>query len=281
MVSLRRTVRFAINDNAPPIGDAAPGSGGAVSGGAAGGAGGCNGYAGVPGLWGLGRHYELTIACSGEVSPLTGYFLNIKEIDAAVRRHAVPRIAAACDGGEAPALVLRRVVESLAEPLRGSVRSVRWALTPYHSIEMTSTDPTRVDLRQKFEFAASHRLHAAGLSDEENRALFGKCNHPSGHGHNYIIEPRVSVRVDDRGIGRPSLPEIEAIVDRVIIQRFDHKHLNLDLPEFATGTGVNPSVENIAKRCYDLLRPEIQTAGGDLRAVTVWETEKTSCVYGE
>jgi len=279
MVSLRRTVRFAINDQpAPPAG-----SGTTESGGRGSGAGGCNGYAGVPGLWGLGRHYELSIACSGEVSPVTGYFLNIKEIDAAVRQHALPRITTACGAGEAPAppLVLRRVVESLAAPLRGSVRSVRWALTPYHSIEMTSTDHTRVDLRQKFEFAASHRLHAAGLSDEENRALFGKCNHPSGHGHNYIVEPRVSVRVDDRGLGRPSLPEIEAIVDRVIIQRFDHKHLNLDLPEFALGTGVNPSVENIAKRCYELLRPEIEAAGGDLRAVTVWETEKTSCVYGE
>jgi 6-pyruvoyltetrahydropterin/6-carboxytetrahydropterin synthase len=274
MVSLSRTVRFTIGE---PIDPARPASG-------------PNGYAGVPAFAGLARHYELTVTCAGDVSPLTGYFLNIKDIDAAVRAHALPRIAAACgvpgsnhalgSAGDAPALVLRRLIADLAPPLRHTVRGLRWALTPYHSLEMHAADTRTVELRQKFEFAASHRLHAATLSEAENRALFGKCNHPSGHGHNYVIEPRVAVRVDDRGLGRPSLPEIESIVDRVVIQRYDHKHLNLDLPEFATQGGVNPSVENIAKVCFERLVPEITAAGGTLRAVTVWETEKTCCTYG-
>ncbi len=273
MVSLSRTVRFTIGEPISLVPPSGP-----------------NGYAGVPSFTGLGRHYELTVTCKGEVSPTTGYFLNIKDIDAAVRAHALPRIDSSCGlagsdpalgtPGDSPALVLRRLLAALNPPLQHAVSALRWALTPYHSIHMHASDTHSIDLRQKFEFAASHRLHAPNLSDDENRALFGKCNHASGHGHNYVIEPRVGVRIDDRGLGRPSLAEIEAIVDRAIIQRYDHKHLNLDLPEFAAEGGVNPSVENIAKVCFERLAPEITAAGGTLRAVTVWETEKTSCTYG-
>lgn len=127
-------------------------------------------------------------------------------------------------------------------------------------------------IRQQFEFAASHRLDCESLSPQENRRLFGKCNNEAGHGHNYRVE--VAVAIDP---GSPfSLADLEAVVSRVLIERFDHKYLNVDCAEFAD---LNPSVENIARVSHDLLEPELAAAAMKLRAVTVWETDKTSCTY--
>ena len=134
---------------------------------------------------------------------------------------------------------------------------------------------TKAILRQRFEFAAAHRLHVPSLSDDENRRLFGKCNHPSGHGHNYVVEPAVAVPT---GMPAFALADLERLTHERVIERFDHKHLNLDTSEFGVG-GLNPSVENIARVCFDLLRESVHAAGGELVAVTVWETEKTCAAY--
>lgn len=133
-----------------------------------------------------------------------------------------------------------------------------------------------VILRETFEFAASHRLHLAVRTDAENRALFGKCNNPNGHGHNYRIAVSVEVDADAPADARPGFAALERIVETEIMSRFDHKHLNLDCPEFAT---TNPSVENIARICFEVLNGPCATAGGRLRDVEVWETDKTSCRY--
>jgi 6-pyruvoyltetrahydropterin/6-carboxytetrahydropterin synthase len=238
---------------------------------------------------GLGRFYELRVRCRGKVSPSTGYFLNIKEIDQAVRSTAIPSIQRACHERPATdaAVVLNEMLVPLDAALGGKLASVRWLLTPYYSIEMSaaaanpSKSEPRALLRQQFEFAASHRLHCAHLSDAENRALFGKCNHAGGHGHNYRVEPCVESPIGRDGSKFP-LSDLERITARTIIDRFDHKHLNADNAEFDTARGgVNPSVENIARVCFDLLKPEIGRACPEaaLRSVTVWETDKTWCTY--
>lgn len=268
MHTLQRTVRFALNPGAasdvPARGD--------------------NGYAGVPAMRGLGRHYELTVACRGEVDSATGYFMDIKVIDRAVRSAAIPVIARACEQrpDAEPGAIMAAFLLPLDAALGGMLASVRWMLTPYYGIEMTKADTTTALLRQRFEFAASHRLHVPALSDEQNRELFGKCNHPSGHGHNYVVEPCVRVRL---GSGRLfSLADLEPIVAAAVIERLDHKHLNLDLPEFDTNRagGVNPSVENIAAACFRWLEAPIREAArgdAELVSVTVWETEKTSATF--
>lgn len=135
--------------------------------------------------------------------------------------------------------------------------------------------PHSAVLSERFEFAAAHRLNCSQLSEAENRRVFGKCNNQNGHGHNYRIE--VSVRVPVGG----SLPgftaaDLEDVVGRTVIERFDHKHLNLDTQEFAE---VNPSVENIAAACHGLLEAPVRERGAVLMRVTVWETDKTSATY--
>ena len=130
---------------------------------------------------------------------------------------------------------------------------------------------------QKFEFSASHRLHNPKLSDEENRACYGKCNNPHGHGHNYEVQ--VTLRGEPRANGLlVDVPAFERIVKESVIDRFDHKHLNDEIAEFKE---LIPSVENIAKVIYRTLKPRFAQADVNLANVTVWETPKTWCEYAE
>ena len=127
-----------------------------------------------------------------------------------------------------------------------------------------------VSVTESFEFAASHRLYCPSMSEEENRALFGKCANPNGHGHNYVVE--VTVRgTPDPTTGRiVDIQEMESIVKEQVVDRFDHKHLNLDCPEFAD---LNPSVENITTVIWELLDGQLEPAR--LSKIRVWETPKT------
>jgi len=228
---------------------------------------------------GLGRFYQLHVHCAGEADPKTGYFLNIKVIDRAVREHVLPYIeslvadnqrAAAAPMGQ----VMRQIITRLTSPLDGSVRRVRFDLTPLHNLTIGIDDMDYVIIRQQYEFAAAHRLHVDALSAAENREVFGKCNNPSGHGHNYRVEVAVRAPIDPQG-SVLAVEALDAIVDEHVIQKLDHKHLNLDVEQFRQ---LNPSVENIAKVIYDMLAG----AGADgiaIEEISVWETSKTMCTY--
>lgn len=265
MFVLRRTVRFAINAGEVPREVRGP-----------------NGYAGVPSFRGFGRHYEMDVACRGPLDPVKGYLINIKDIDAAVRAAAIPVIAKTAGETDAePAAAMQRFVPAVDGALGGSLASLRWFLTPYYSIEMAKNATSTVLVRQRFEFAASHRLHNPKLSPEENWRLYGKCNHPSGHGHNYVVEPTVRVTLDGQGQSPLTLDQLERTVTALLIDRLDHKHLNIDIPEFGP-EGLIPSVENIARVSYQILKPAIEAASPgqvELRDVTVWESEKTASTY--
>jgi 6-pyruvoyltetrahydropterin/6-carboxytetrahydropterin synthase len=132
-------------------------------------------------------------------------------------------------------------------------------------------------LSQKFEFCASHRLHNANLSDARNRELFGKCNNPHGHGHNYIVQVTAAGEADANGLIM-QIPAFEKIVASAVIEPFDHKNLNVEIEEFKK---LNPSVENIARVIFQRLKPKFESEKVKLSGVTVWETEKTWCEYAE
>lgn len=222
------------------------------------------------------------VTCRGELDPVAGYLIDIKAIDAAVRETLVPWAAEAHGRGPFdPCGVLASQVGPLARKLGGRLESVRWCLTPYSSWEIIVNRTQNALLRQKFDFAASHRLHIPGLSDQENTNLFGKCSRANGHGHNYQIEPCVEVAVDAEGRSSFGPIRLEEIVSSTILDRFDHTHLNLDSPEFSQPGGVNPTVENIAKVFFHLLEPAVsRESGATLRSMTVWETDRTSATYG-
>ena len=267
MVRLRRTVRFTLNLNGSDSGS--------------------NGHGGVPTLSGLGIPATFDITCRGTPDPATGYLINIKEIDAAARETLLPALQGIVRERRdvEPAALLADLLPALANNLGarfpGSLASVRWLLTPTCSVEMdmAADSPNgHAILRQRCEFAASHRLHLDSMDAAQNRAFFGMCNNPNGHGHNYVIEPAIAVPTDAAHPG-VTVEKLEDAIDRAVLERFDHTHLNLDTAEFGP-EGVNPSVENIAKVCFELLREELRPhSEAQLRSVTVWETERTSCTY--
>jgi 6-pyruvoyltetrahydropterin/6-carboxytetrahydropterin synthase len=98
-------------------------------------------------------------------------------------------------------------------------------------------------LTRRYRFSASHRLHAPPLSDDDNQRIYGKCNNPFGHGHDYLVDVVVRGRVD-AGTGlMVGLRALDDLVRREVIDAFDHKNLNTDVPEFGE---VVPTSENLA-----------------------------------
>ena len=165
-----------------------------------------NTFGAWPAMRGLGRYYELAVTCRGQADAQTGYFINIKEIDRAVRGRALPVLidrladeARACD--TPMGRLMHELLDAIGPPLHDTAVSATLALTPTLSLTAKRDDMHHVLLRQQYEFSAAHRLHVPALSDEENRAVFGKCNNPAGHGHNYRVEVAVNCPVDAHGRG--------------------------------------------------------------------------------
>jgi 6-pyruvoyltetrahydropterin/6-carboxytetrahydropterin synthase len=127
-------------------------------------------------------------------------------------------------------------------------------------------------LNRRYRFSASHRLHSAQLSDEENRFTYGKCNNPHGHGHNYVLEVTVSGRVDENGMVC-NLVDLDDCVHRNVVTRFDVENLNMQ-PEFAMSV---PTTENLCTVIYDILKREFRQ--GHLERVRLEETMMNAFEY--
>jgi len=123
-----------------------------------------------------------------------------------------------------------------------------------------------VYLTRKIEFAASHVYHNPTLSASENKRIFGKCNNPHGHGHNYTLEVTVAGEPDPVTGMVLDLKDLKEILEREIMQRMDHRHLNLEVPELK---GQIPTCENIARVIWNLLDPKIKQ--GQLHRVRLYE----------
>lgn len=239
-----------------------------------------NSYAGYPSLTGFGQFFAIGVTLSGELRAESSYLRNIKDIDDAVRRAGIPLLASGVRGGRRPAAVLRDLVGALRDAWPGtSLEQMTLSLSPFLCLCARTEESPMLRLSQKFEFSASHRLCNRDFSDEENFRIFGKCSNAHGHGHNYELQVTLAGESGRVDTVLASLPQFERIVATTVIDRFDHKNLNVDVPEFAD---LLPSVENIARVIYRLLKPRFEESGGArLAAVTVWETPKTWCEYSE
>jgi 6-pyruvoyltetrahydropterin/6-carboxytetrahydropterin synthase len=133
-----------------------------------------------------------------------------------------------------------------------------------------------VYITKKFSFSASHRMFKPELSDEENFRLYGMCSNPNGHGHNYTLEVTVAGEPDDNIGYVMDLKELKEIVKRIIIEKVDHKNLNVDV-DFMQG--VIPTSENIVMQFWKQLESKINNSRRKLYSLKLFETENNSVEY--
>lgn len=132
----------------------------------------------------------------------------------------------------------------------------------------------KVSVFRKEHFNAAHRLHNPEWSDDKNQAVFGKCNNPNFHGHNYELIVRVSGYPDPQSGYVCDMKWLSDVIKAEVTQNFDHKNLNLDVEDFKK---LNPTAENIAIVIWNKLRARIDEAL-DLK-VTLYETERNFVEY--
>jgi 6-pyruvoyltetrahydropterin/6-carboxytetrahydropterin synthase len=131
-----------------------------------------------------------------------------------------------------------------------------------------------VYVTRRAQFSASHRLYNPAFSDEENDRIYDKCNNPSGHGHNYDLEVTIAGEPDpDTGMVI-DLKILKKIMNEYVIEKLDHKHLNSDV-DFMRG--VIPTAENIAKKIWQVLEPNIPA--GKLYSIRLYETNNNFVDY--
>ena len=136
-----------------------------------------------------------------------------------------------------------------------------------------SNRATNVHLTRRYMISASHRLHSDEMSEQENADVYGKCNNPYGHGHNYMIEVTVSGPVDDQTGMVCNLVDLDDFVRSKVLERFDHQNLNL-LPEFAKQV---PTTERLCMAIYEIVNRGFKAA--HLEKIRIEETMMNSFEY--
>jgi 6-pyruvoyltetrahydropterin/6-carboxytetrahydropterin synthase len=131
-----------------------------------------------------------------------------------------------------------------------------------------------VTVTRRLTFNAAHRVHNPALGEDENARLFGKCNNPNWHGHNYVLEVSVRGPVEERTGYVLDLGRLRDIVRREFIEHVDHRNLNLDVGFMR---GVIPTAENIAVTAWRILAPRV--APGELIRIRLFESENNWVEY--
>ncbi len=228
-----------------------------------------------------GHNYALEAEVEGKVDPATGMIVNIKRVDDVLQERVVRAFDQKSINDEVPAFhdraaslenLLLYFAEILGQgALPSEVRLTRLRLEEMPTLwgELTMNDSIpHVTLTRTFEFAAAHRLHLESETPERNWELFGKCTNPAGHGHNYLLEVTVSGSVDPRTGMMVDLLALDRAVEELVVDRYDHKNFNCDVPEFA---GVNPTSEVIVTKIFEALDGRLPAR---LERVRLYETAR-------
>lgn len=262
MLRLTREVRFSL---LPP-----PKSAGKV----------LNSWAGWPGAALIAPYVVLRATVSGKPHPITGYLCNITFIDRLLRDRAIPHLQkgwtlrARQGSPAAPAVLSLWELLQSEGPDQSTLEQLELCTTPYQRFATGREIHPMITMTESFEFAASHRLYCPELAEEENLRTFGKCSNPNGHGHNYVLEVTVAGGADPQTGQIIDHQAFQRTVKQRVVDRFDHKHLNTDCPEFEE---LNPTVESITRVIWDLLEGRFGPAR--LERVRVYETPKTCAEY--
>lgn len=242
--------------------------------------------------WGHGHNYEIELSVAGQLDEATGMVVNITDVDKALKRaiqplrdkhltYEVPHFATNPPTTEnIAAYIAQRFNAEFTDPA-ARLTKIIVAETPTLSASVEfrefqeSNTKQMVSLTRSLDFAAAHRLHAQGLSDNENLAIFGKCNNPHGHGHNYGVEVTVSGEIDPKTGMIVDLVALDKVLDTEIMERYDHKHLNDDTEDFSH---TNPTSENLTLAIWNHLVEKIP-APARLKRVVVRETDRNYFEY--
>ena len=227
--------------------------------------------------WNHGHNYVLWVSASGLVDSTNGMVVNIKWIDDDLQRKVVDVFDQRSINDEVPAFVgqvpcvenlLIYFVEAL-QPLPGGVELTGLKLeeTPLFYGEWSREEPM-LSVTRTYEFAAAHRLDVPALARDENIRLFGKCNNPNGHGHNYVLEVTVKGEPDPVTGFVASLDELDQVVQQEVLERYDHKNLDVDVQELI---GRNTTSEVVAMAIFDRLKVSL---GPKLKRVRLFETAR-------
>lgn len=214
-----------------------------------------------------GHNYVLEVTVSGKIDPVTAMVVNIKTIDDILKNVIVSQFDQKSINDEvehfhARAPTLENLMLFIASRLGAGILPAEAELT---DVRLRETETLFGDyflkdrdwimtLTRVYEFAASHRLHVPQMSDKENVELFGKCNNPAGHGHNYVLEVTVEGEPDPRTGMMVDLGQLDRTVEELVVDRYDHKHLNVDIPEFQHRT---PTSEVIADEIFNRLEGQL------------------------
>lgn len=230
--------------------------------------------------YGHGHNYTLDVTIAGQVDPVTGMVMNMTDLKALVNE-----VLAAFDhkhlNEDTPYFkeqipttenIVRVLWQLIAPRLPEGVVLARLRLYEMADLWAEYTGAAETRFSRSYVFSAAHRLHAPTLSPDENAAIYGKCNNPNGHGHNYTLEVTVSGPVDTATGMVIDLLTLDHIV-RSLLDQLDHKHLDQEISAFAT----QPSTaENIVVYLWEALAPRLE---GRLVHLRLWETKNNFFEY--
>jgi 6-pyruvoyltetrahydropterin/6-carboxytetrahydropterin synthase len=237
------------------------------------------------------------LTVSGEIQPESGIVVNITDIDKLLKSEVISKLDGKFLNREVEYFkehstttenIAQFVNNSLANklPTNSRIVSVRvdesetlWSAIYHHfPSNFDKNDRTQMtQLTRKYDFSAAHRLHSPSLSDEQNVEVFGKCNHPNFHGHNYEIEISLSGTPDNKSGMLFDISQLDKIVDENILKPMDHRNLNLDIEEFEHS---NPTSEMLAVVIWNRLSKHLPTQGDPkLAKVLVRETARNEFEY--
>lgn len=128
-----------------------------------------------------------------------------------------------------------------------------------------------IRLGRRYRFSASHRLHAPELSAEQNREIFGKCNNPHGHGHDYVLELVMAGEPDPETGLLLDVPALDALVASTVLREYDHKFLNEEIAAFGD---LPPTTENVARDIRGRLDAKWPSTRARLERIRVYETRR-------
>ncbi|MEJ5169920.1 MAG: 6-carboxytetrahydropterin synthase [Fimbriimonadales bacterium] len=230
-----------------------------------------------------GHNYVLWVAVSGQPDPTNGMVVNIKVVDAILKERIVSKVDGKSLNDEVGEFRNKPAsLENLASWIESEVENALPPLTRMDGLHLYEMEDLWVEkmkerngaarrslvVCRRYEFAASHRLHCEALSDSVNQELYGKCNHPAGHGHNYVLEVAVEGDVDPQTGMSVDLDALDRVAERLVLDRYDHRNLDVDVPELQ---GKVTTSENVALAIWTLLEKEVP---GRLRRVRLHETAR-------